>query len=809
MRPLKLTLTGFIGIRAGLGRDTITLDLEDLAGDAALVALVGPNGAGKSTVLDNLHPYRLQPSRAGGYSPGSFSYYDQVTGPEAGKELTWEHDGRVYRSALAFKVTGKTKKTDAYLFVQAGSEWIPATAPDGTVSDGKADTYDRLVESVLGSPEMFFTSAFSCQGRRSLSSYANGEIKGLLSELLGLDHLRALGDKAKAVGAGLRMRADGLRGDLARADELETGLTQASTDLDAATQALPVATQARNDARAASAAATRKLADMQAEARGNTEIEIRRGDLGRRIAAATTRADAEKTRAEADKRAAGIGRDAAATGLNTDITALYQHISGAQQQIGQSRAIHGRATEVEKAKLVAAELAAAVTTTNEAMESARANHQAALSLALQIRADDTTLAGIIREGKQLAENLSSLKTRSNLVDTVPCAGTDISGQCLLLKDAHAAKAETAPAEAARGAKLDDYNREHAAQQAMKQRLAAMGDTEAAQKAAKTNSDRAVQAARSNDALLALAPAIQQAEQVIAAAQANITAWEASIATKREALTKLDADHSEQVAAIQKRLLDALALIDAEVATLRTDLAALPPSADTTALAQAEQVATAAEGAMARAEQELSAVNVRIGGAKERIAMAEKAIAGLAGVKALGAKLEAEIAHWNALAKAFGNDGIVALSIDDAGPTLAAYANDLLLSCYGPRFSVSIRTQAETAKGDLKETFDIVVFDGDQGDEKSVRDMSGGERIYINEALTRAIALYQKQMHGRHYECLFADESDGALDPERKAQFMRMKRKVMELGGYRQEIFISHTPELWEMADAVIDMGKFK
>jgi len=39
--------------------------------------------------------------------------------------------------------------------------------------------------------------------------------------------------------------------------------------------------------------------------------------------------------------------------------------------------------------------------------------------------------------------------------------------------------------------------------------------------------------------------------------------------------------------------------------------------------------------------------------------------------------------------------------------------------------------------------------------------------------------------------------------------MRMKRKVLELGGYHQEIFISHTPELWGMADAIINLEDFR
>ena len=84
-------------------------------------------------------------------------------------------------------------------------------------------------------------------------------------------------------------------------------------------------------------------------------------------------------------------------------------------------------------------------------------------------------------------------------------------------------------------------------------------------------------------------------------------------------------------------------------------------------------------------------------------------------------------------------------------------------------------------------------------------MSGGERVYINECLTRAIALYLAQNSGRRYETLFSDETDGPLDPERKRMFIAMKREVLRLGGYRQEFFVSQTPELVQMADAVIDL----
>jgi exonuclease SbcC len=85
-------------------------------------------------------------------------------------------------------------------------------------------------------------------------------------------------------------------------------------------------------------------------------------------------------------------------------------------------------------------------------------------------------------------------------------------------------------------------------------------------------------------------------------------------------------------------------------------------------------------------------------------------------------------------------------------------------------------------------------------------MSGGERIWINEALTRAIALYLSRSSGRSYDTLFCDEADGALDNERKRMFMQMKREVLRLGGYAREFFVSQTPELTQMADVVIDLA---
>src|SRR5437016_11247857 len=220
MKPISLTLKGFRGIRDGLGRDVIELDFEQLAGDAKLVAMVGRNGRGKTTIMDNMTPFPIMPSRAGADGLGSFSYYDQVCLPESVKDLVWEHGGERFRSQLVFRLNGK-KKTEAFLHVRRGDSWQPMRLDDGTVSDGKVDTYVQCVERILGSTETFFTSVVAAQGRRQLSAYKNGEIKTLLADLLGLEEIRALGAKAletaKLLTAGLvavRQERAGLKTDV-------------------------------------------------------------------------------------------------------------------------------------------------------------------------------------------------------------------------------------------------------------------------------------------------------------------------------------------------------------------------------------------------------------------------------------------------------------------------------------------------------------------------------------------------------------------------------------------------------------------
>jgi exonuclease SbcC len=303
--------------------------------------------------------------------------------------------------------------------------------------------------------------------------------------------------------------------------------------------------------------------------------------------------------------------------------------------------------------------------------------------------------------------------------------------------------------------------------------------------------------------------LSNTEESIKSTESQIADINTRLLTSKDELSKTEQQVTDRVNELKVRFTSVKQETEAERNRIANELTKLPDPTDTTVLIEAESAAEKADQKLSEIERSVENTKAQIARLEGELHTLTRALNDASQIKSLSHTVKTEIAHWSMLAKAFSNDGIISLSIDDAGPTLASLTNDLLLTCFGPRFSIRLDTQRETAKGNMKEIFDITVFDAERDDEKSVSAMSGGEKIWINEAITRAMALYQAQQSGQHYNCLFADESDGALDPERKQQFMRMKRKVLELGGYQSEIFISHTPELWEMADTIIDMDGFR
>ncbi|MDA8152995.1 MAG: hypothetical protein M0003_09840 [Acidithiobacillus sp.] len=802
MKPNKVTLTGFAGIKCGVGKDSITLDLDAIREDAALVAFVGPNGCGKSTVMDNLHPYRIMPSRATSYSTAAFSFYDWLSQPEASKVLDWEVGGKRYRSMLNFKASGSRRKTDAYLYEMVDGDLIPCRLPDGTTSDGKTETYDAIVEHLLGSPETFFTSGFSAQNRRPISSYGNAEIKTLMADLLGLESIRELGKRANAITDGIkpayqqkrtelnaldrtRSEADGIRQQLLATQERLAKLNRQTPVLKDAVKATLVA-----------------VAKAEAQAAAEAEVQQRRLSLEARLAESTGRKQQYINSIAATLRSTESGHDSAQKERRTEIEQLERQKAKAKTEITRLEGLILRAETIHAAVKRHVDLQVMIDNDRRDYDALQESLKGMAELEAMVNKSSVQLATLKTQGSAAKAKLNELHARGALISEVPCKGTDLQGRCKLLGDAVSADQEI-PATISTVEKLrENYRATMNRLEYEKGQRKAYADIEA-KASGFLDSMRQLE-----DEARRLAPVVAEAA-LLADAQGQLAQWTErlaeignSITAKEKAIAKADAVLQEELDKIHNASTDELQRRDQEILAISAELEGLPAAnGDLLSGLKAEQ--QKADEAWKTHEDSITSTTATQKTLESQLAGIEQALSNGVQLQQDVKRLEDEIAYWTLLGKACGNDGIIALSIDDAGPTLSAYANDLLLACYGPRFTVSIRTQVETAKGEAREGFDVMVFDAETEDEKSVTAMSGGERVWINEALTRAIALYLAKESGQQYQTLFTDEADGPLDPERKRMFMKMKREVLRIGGYQREYFISQTQELWEMADEII------
>ena len=168
-------------------------------------------------------------------------------------------------------------------------------------------------------------------------------------------------------------------------------------------------------------------------------------------------------------------------------------------------------------------------------------------------------------------------------------------------------------------------------------------------------------------------------------------------------------------------------------------------------------------------------------------------------------VEDEGLAWQSLAKWCGKDGLQRLEIDAAGPVVSSLANNLLEVGYGTRFSVDIVTQVATTDGkDTKEKFTILVLDNAHGGApREIGDLSGGEKVVVEEAVRAALSCYVNMRSRHRFRTLFRDETTGALDPENAPKYVAMLRRLREMSGADQILFITHSPECAELADVQV------
>lgn len=797
MKPIHLFLKQFKGLKAGAGLNEIRLDLSTLPN--GLIAITGKNGMGKTTILDNLHPYRLMPYKlreAKEWSPNSFSYYDHTFG-EAVKELIFEHGDQIYKSLIL--IDTDRKKQEAYLFQKVGEAWSP-------LNDGKTRTYDAAIESVVGSPSLFFSSVFRGQDARKLSSYPRSEILNIVCELLNIDHIKDHGEKARYVAAELSRDMDAI---LRERDTLQTLVDDADTrirqELVDNEQLLDVVDSEIADYKAELEALQQKRHDAEI-------AQAARVEAGKRLAVLLTR------KQELEEELASINTTeavdlaearAAVKRINDQIDVTDANNKSCSRRLADLQA---EIMEIETAtaglpeKVAAAaarlkELDDAAKKAAEATDAKREEAKAMQARSTECRLLDTQIKGA-------GQVLEDLKQRAAMLDTLDCRADSsswVNDACPLLVNA----VEARDAIAGKAAQIEELEQKRLMVATAEEDLArlnseglalkqaqdrAAADLAEAMEEIKGLNELAAKGARLNALKEQIAPVNEQLSTLVtrqyeltdekAVAEDKLTAITLGTSLKRDRVQQAQAGLLSQITELQQALVNDPAL-----------------------LAGIEESEKLTSRALADKETRRQALIEKVGELKAGLAKSDQYKGKICELMARFTRIGNEQAAWNIITQACSNDGIIQFEIEDAGPVIASIANDLLNACYGPRFSVRIETQAAKSDGGLKETFDITVFDAERDELKSIKDMSGGETCWVEDSITRAIALYNAQQSAAEFGTLFTDEKDGALDSERKTEFLDIKRRAMEVGAHTREFFISQTPELVEMADARIVLAK--
>lgn len=748
----------------GIGRlrDEVSLDFDQL-GDARLIAIGGPNGAGKTTFCEAV--------------PGALYLHVPSRGPLSGEagakdslvELEIETDQR-YRIQIQIDGVAKQAKQACYLW---GEDMIPLV-------NGKVTTYKTEIAKRFPTRELYLASAFASQGGgERFLDLSQADRKKLFAQMLGLGHLQVLagqaGEHVKATDAELIRLRERLAGHAELAGDVEE-IRQHHKTGEIALGVLWRQIETAKDTLAAARETEKSWTDEHAKLVAGEQ------------ASGHAQSRAQDSRTQTDR---------AMDDAITRHVSLRARIAKAEEQLGDTQRVEVCAAGVGDAEARVAALEAQLAVIQADAAKAHDARLAWVEAGLAVR---EIASGIEQEWHGRQKNIhhdmvmanhereASEKSAARL-DEVPCGGGGIYAACPLIVSAVECRDSLAAIAVNIAGLKDCYltcQTEPENLKAARKTLQDLrdnppagppdtADTESCLLVERDALGQARQAAARMEAFATIRDQLDQTRIDLAVAEEDIVKTKTALAVASESL-------------IQAR--EANGLAELRTRNHAVDKPSSPDGVTLTALRvlETERVKDAATTQERLRQAELAAVD-----------------AGLARIDI--ERATANLDDWKHIKRAFGPQGIQALEIDQAGPDVTALINDLLHSCYGSRFSVSLETTAPLADGSgTKEVFDVRVIDSEQGVEIEARKLSGGEKVLVGEALSLALAIYNSRRSDVGMDDLWRDECAGALYPESAPLYVTMLRKALDLGGFHRCFYVSHNPELWSLADARLNFA---
>lgn len=409
-----------------------------------------------------------------------------------------------------------------------------------------------------------------------------------------------------------------------------------------------------------------------------------------------------------------------------------------------------------------------------------------------------SISGFRSKLSTLSNKISEAKNKSALLEQVPCNGVEVSGKklneaCLLLADAISAKAKIAELEA------EEKTAESTLQEKLKEVDSVKNDIK------KIDEDRfnLSENLKSLDSIKSIKETIEKHKATLREITAQIEQLKplvnraSHLAVAEERIKEYD-ERFDQRTAKKNELEGQLKSVE----TLISD-----EEEEAEKIQKLESQISDIESKGTELSRERDSLISEISKLEAKLETIDNAKAKMA-ILGIDGKLD-RLTRLKNLCEGLSPKGVRALKLDASGPEISATINEVLSECYGSRFQVSFKTTKETGKGTVKEDFSIAVYDEESGEETFVDNKSGGQEAIIKEGISLGVAVYKIQKTGKAIETLIRDEADGGLTPENAKLYQKMLDKAMALGGFKQVIFVSHKPEIQNLADVVFKVGEGK
>lgn len=779
-----------------------SLDLTALDPAQKVIALTGINGKGKS--------YCMESAIAGGFyrtMPTQGTVAGRATAADSWQKSTFVHDGKRYTIKHLVNAAAKSRPSETIVTDENGKPVYEGTG---------VKLFDGWAAKHLPDHDVLFASLFAAQQSEGFVKMSSGDRIGIILRVIGVaryERMAAAARKRRDAGAekldGLVKRIGDIRGGSPTVEECEAQLATArqtvaafESSVEERRTALAAGKEADAQARVAMAqreAAIRELAELR---RQLDEVTTKRGPVALRFATeravlaeseSIRAASAEVTLLEAalklDEASLAVAKAEAEAALapwldvNQRQAALVQRGERAKSRLKDAAAVQSAKTELPGIRDAVDEGKTEVARIVEQLEEAQAAHVAG--------ADERVTA--------LRSGLTKIVSSEQLEEAV-----SLGREALETDDTAVALAQTLPAR-----KLELKERLTAARDRLVVAERQLADAErlAARSADVDSAEVDLTEARAEykiltDSYAAAGEAGKAKQAAVAELVAKVNGQRAALARVQPLAAKLPALASAEARVAE--LEPQLAAFDADVARLEATIAALP------ALPAEPQRPNLVvlEGQLERAEALLRFERDGVAKLEQSLEASKVVDSKVAELEAERAAVEAELGIDTRLAIDLGRSGLQSAEVDSAGPELTELVNDLLRTCHGSRFTVSVDTQR--LSGDGKKTIDeclISVIDAEKGTEKEVREHSGGERVILGEAISLALTMLACRRAGFDRPTLFRDESAAALDPANARAWVAMMRRAVELTGADRLLFVSHSPEVVEMADAQIPVGE--